>query len=32
MKINYSFEQGTEVGGTVRDHENLFATELAAKF
>ena len=32
LKIEYAFEQGTEVSGEVRDHENLFATQVAFAF
>ena len=32
IKMEYSFEQGKELGGEVRKHENLFATQAAFAF
>jgi hypothetical protein len=32
LKVDYSFEQGEESDGEKRDHEDLFATELAFRF
>lgn len=32
LKVDYSFERGEESGGETRDHEDLFATELAFRF
>ncbi|MEI6084579.1 MAG: hypothetical protein WCS70_09790 [Verrucomicrobiota bacterium] len=32
VKLDYTFEQGTEIGGDKRTHEDVFAVELAAKF
>jgi hypothetical protein len=32
VKAEYSFEQGTQLGGVTRNHENLFATEAAFGF
>ena len=32
VKTEYSFEQGTELGGGTRDHEDFFGTEAAFKF
>jgi len=32
LKAEYSFEQGQELEGDARDHENLFALEAAFRF
>jgi hypothetical protein len=32
LKVDYSFERGEESDGETRDHEDLFATELAFRF
>jgi hypothetical protein len=32
VKAEYSFEQGNEISGAKRSHENLFATEAAFGF
>jgi hypothetical protein len=32
LKVDYSFERGKESDGETRDHEDLFATELAFRF
>jgi hypothetical protein len=32
LKVDYSFERGEESDGEKRDHEDLFATELAFRF
>jgi len=32
LKIEYAFEQGRLASGSLRDHDNLFAAELAFKF
>jgi hypothetical protein len=32
LKTEYTFEQGKELGGTKRNHENLFSLEAAFKF
>ena len=32
LKVEYSFEQGEEVGGEARDHEDQFGVELAFQF
>jgi len=32
LKAEYNFQGGEEVGGGSRDHENMFAVELAFRF